>query len=557
MKDNHLKIISIPKILIVDDLRQNIFMMQKMLDKLPVEIFTAESVNEFSSLIIHHSFALVILDIHLPEMEGFELISIMQENEDAKGIPIIFVTAISKDENYIFEGYEGGAVDYLFKRIKTTILISKVKVFLELNRQQIALEEEISRRKTAEQELEKARKETDLANRAKKIFLENMNHEIRTPMNAILGFSQILLDDKELNQEHQRSLRTISKAGNHLLHLIDNILDISKFESGQMQLNPTEFDLNDLMLNISLLFQLRCGDKNLVWKYEQKMEEHNIIYGDETKLRQILINLLGNAVKFTDSGEVGFTVTQEEGYCFRFEVYDTGRGIPRKAQKTIFESFSQDLEGQEKGGTGLGLTICKKHVEIMDGNLQMTSVVGEGSQFYFTLKLSPMETDDSQVEENGTENRKVFKLAKGCSVNALIVDDVLDNRVLLTLFLEKIGVKIGLAEDGEQALEKVRKNIPDIIFMDIRMPVMNGVEATNEIFKEYGRDRMKIIAYTASTLAHEREGFMKHGFHDFVMKPARREEIYACLKKHLDIKFIYEVEVEAIKRENKMGSAKV
>ncbi len=402
---------------------------------------------------------------------------------------------------------------------------------------------------------EKAQKEAENANQTKSLFLANMSHEIRTPMNAILGFSQILLDEAELNQEQMDSLRTISKAGNHLLDLINDILDISKIEAGKMQLNPNAFDLNDLIRNITLLFQSRCEDKNLDWKLKEEIGEHNIVHGDETKLRQILINLVGNAVKFTDSGEVGITVTQVEDYCFCFEVHDTGQGIPENAQKTIFESFRQDLEGKEKGGTGLGLAISKKQVDMMGGNLEVVSALGEGSRFFFTLSLPPAQIAKRRLEKNQTQDGKVFKLAEGCSVKALIVDDDLDNRTLLSLFLKKIGVDIELAEDGEQALEKVRENIPDIIFMDIRMPVMNGVEATNEIFKEYGRDRMKIIAYTASTLAHEREEFMKHGFHDFVMKPAKKEELYACIKKHLDIEYIYEVEVESAEKANEVLGA--
>jgi len=402
--------------------------------------------------------------------------------------------------------------------------------------------------RTNEFKLILGKKAAEQANHSKSLFLANMSHEIRTPMNAILGFSQVMLEDGNMNKEQVNSLQTISKAGNHLLDLINDILDISKIEAGQMQLNLTEFDLNNLLYNLADLFQQRCKDKELAWKLEWVNEGQHLVHGDETKLRQVLINLLGNAVKFTDAGEVGLTVTREENHYFRFVVHDTGAGIPLKAQKSIFNTFQQDSEGVQKGGTGLGLAISKKQVGLMGEILEVASVVGEGSQFYFTLNLPPVQ---SQMKQKQTQNEKIFKLAEGCSVKALIVDDALDNRVLLSLFLKKFGVEIELAEDGEQALEKVRENIPDIIFMDIRMPVMNGMEATTEIFKEFGRDRMKIIAYTASSLEHEREEFMSHGFHDFVMKPARKEEIYECLKKQLDIECIYEVEVEPAEMKNK------
>ena len=390
------------------------------------------------------------------------------------------------------------------------------------------------------------------ANESKSLFLANMSHEIRTPMNAILGFSQILLDDEDMNQQQRGSLETISKAGNHLLGLINDILDISKIEAGQMQVNSTDFDLNELVNNLSTLFNQCCKDKDLGWRLEILNRTKHLVHGDETKLRQILINLLGNAVKFTGAGEVKLTVKQEEDHYFCFEVQDTGAGIPMEAQKSIFETFQQDSEGIHKGGTGLGLAISKEQVELMGGNLELQSEMGEGSRFYFTLDLTPIRLTESSLETKKIENRKVFKLAEGHTVNALIVDDALDNRTLLSLFLKKIGIEVELAEDGKIALEKVRENIPDIIFMDIRMPVMDGVEATKEIFKEYGRDRMKIIAYTASTMAHEREAFMKHGYHDFVMKPAKKDDIYECIKQHLDIEYIYEVDVEAVQPVNEL-----
>jgi PAS domain S-box-containing protein len=394
----------------------------------------------------------------------------------------------------------------------------------------------------AREQAELAKIDAEKANQIKSLFLANMSHEIRTPMNAILGFSQVLLDDKKMNREQVEYLETINKAGNHLLNLINDILDISKIESGQMHLNPTNFSVNDLLNGLTKLFRQRCLDKRLAWKLEGINSGQKFVHGDETKLRQVLINLLGNAVKFTDTGEVRLNITrEEEENCYKFEVSDTGTGISSEAQKTIFETFRQDLEGTKKGGTGLGLAISKKQVELMGGNLEVASTLGEGTQFYFTLKLPPTQSALSRVKQKQTQNGNVFKLNEGFSVKALIVDDVPDNRALLSLFLKRIGIEVEQAEDGKVALEKVGKDIPDIIFMDIRMPVMDGVEATQEIFKQYGRDRMKVIAYTASTLEHEQKELMTHGFHGFLMKPVQKEAIYACLKNQLDAEYIYEV----------------
>jgi len=398
-------------------------------------------------------------------------------------------------------------------------------------------------------EAEQARRQADQANQTKSLFLANMSHEIRTPMNVIVGFSQVLLDDKGMNRQQNDSLETISKAGNHLLGVINDILDISKIEAGQMHLNLADFDLNEMMDNMSVIFKQRCEDKELAWKVKGLHGNLCMVNGDQTKLRQVLINLLGNAVKFTDSGEVGLTVTQEKDNYFKFEVHDSGHGIPEEAQMAIFKTFHQDSEGIQKGGTGLGLAISKKQVEMMGGKLELESAMRVGTRFFFTLHLSSPQTAVGQVDSDLIENGKVIKLAEGSFVKASIVDDVRENRALLSIFLKKIGVEIEFAEDGEQALEKVRGNIPDIILMDIRMPVMDGMEATEKLFKKYGRDRMKIIAYTASTLEHEREEFMKLGFHDFLMKPAKKEEIFECIKKHLAIEYIYEMAEEPIKAE--------
>ncbi len=388
-----------------------------------------------------------------------------------------------------------------------------------------------------------ARIQAEEANQAKSIFLANVSHKIRTPMNAILGFSQILLDNKDMHQEQISSLETISKSGKSMLDLINDILDISKIESGQMQLEQTDFDLNEITTGLSTLFQKRCQDKKLAWKLEGLNRGPHLVHGDEAKLRQVLTKLLKNAIRFTDSGVVELLITPEENHFFKFQVQDTGQGISEKMQKLILETFQNGSRGFQKSGSGLGLAICKRQVELMGGNLEVASVVGEGTLFYFTLSLPPAK---SWVEKKKTDNRKISKLAEGCSVKALIVDDDPDNRELLSIFLQNIGVEIELAEDGEKALEKVSENVPDIIFMDIRMPVMDGIEATQKIFEKFGTERIKIIASTAHTFDHDKRKIMAHGFHDLVIKPANKEKIYGCLKKQLDIKYVYEMELKPL-----------
>ncbi len=414
---------------------------------------------------------------------------------------------------------------------------SQIGQFMQRIESEIELALALLESKAANINAQAAKEEAEAANQSKSIFLANMSHEIRTPMNAILGYSQILLKEKDLQSGHRDSIATIQKSGNHLLAVINDILDISKIEAGQMELSPVNFDLKELVGNLSLLFKPRCQEKNLDWMVKDDDAEQGLVWGDETKLRQILINLLGNAVKFTDSGEVGLTVSSE-GKHYLFEVWDTGKGLPIEAQKTIFEPFQQESEGIEKGGTGLGLAISKKQIELMGGELNLESEMRVGSRFYFTLEL-PL--TKGEVNKEVARYQNVSHLAEGVSVQALVVDDVFENRDILTKVLSNVGVEVEGAENGKIALEKVRENIPDIIFMDIRMPVMGGLEATQEIIQEFGKDRIKIIAFTTSVLHHECKEYFSQGFHDVIFKPFKEEQVFECLKKHLEIEYAYEV----------------
>ena len=387
------------------------------------------------------------------------------------------------------------------------------------------------------EDLEKARVAAESANHAKSLFLANMSHEIRTPMNAILGYAQILQRSDDLNNRHRHAVETIHRSGDHLLNLINDVLDISKIEAGRMELAPEDFDLAELVKGLSVMFELQCREKGLSWRLEGLDEEKLPVHGDEAKVRQVLINLIGNGVKFTTEGEVVLRLVRREGDVYRFEVADTGSGLSEEDREALFQPFQQGESGMRQGGTGLGLTISQRQLGLMGSELEVESTVGEGSCFSFAVELPPAREEVAE-EEIETWSR-VTGLAPGRRVRALVADDVAENREILSSMLSGIGVEVEVVENGKEALDRMEELLPDVVFLDIRMPVLDGLE-TLELVQEDERWRqVKVVAVSASVLDHERTEFLQAGFDDFLDKPFRFEDVCGSLAQHLGVEFVY------------------
>jgi signal transduction histidine kinase/CheY-like chemotaxis protein len=381
---------------------------------------------------------------------------------------------------------------------------------------------------------QRAEAAADSANQAKSDFLASMSHEIRTPLNAILGYSQIMQRDRQLTAEQRDAIGSISASGQHLLGLINEILDLSKIEAGRMELNPGDFDLAALGHGLAATFQPLCAEKRIGFRVVLDGGGEKIVTGDEGKLRQVLINLLGNAVKFTNAGEVFFRCKNVAGDAWLFEVIDTGLGIPEEERASIFKPFHQGSSAQHQGGTGLGLAIAQRQVELLGGKLELQSERGIGSRFYFQISLPAALTEKTQFVPLMTQ-----RLKPGQRIRALVVDDHKDNRDILGQMLTAVGCEVLFADSGGEALRVAREEIPQIVFLDLLLPDANGIKTARDLLSIPACSKIKIMAHTASALAQYRDEARQAGCVDFIAKPIRAERLYECLRIHLDAEFEY------------------
>lgn len=407
-----------------------------------------------------------------------------------------------------------------------------------------------------------AKQAAEAANIAKSEFLANMSHELRTPLNAIIGFTQVVSRDAGLSTENQHHLGIISRSGEHLLDLINDILQMSKIEAGRITLNINSFDLYRLLNDIKAMLQLKTTSKGLRLIIDCAPEVPQYIQTDERKLCEVLINLLGNAIKFTEKGSVTLRVRgglvngddwkrgvreinnystnlAASSSLITFEVEDTGLGIAPEEKSKLFTAFGQTETGRNsQEGTGLGLAISQKFVQLMGGDIAVSSTLGKGTIFAFNIQAA---TSSALEIKTPQETRKVIGLAPNQrDYRILIVEDNQDNRLLLVKLLTAVGFGVREAKNGQEAVELWASYCPDLILMDMRMPVMNGYEATTEIKKHLQGQATTVIALTASALEEERVVIISAGCDDFMRKPFQEEVLWEKIAQYLGVQYLYE-----------------
>lgn len=520
-----------PKILIVDDLIENLISLEAILEDFDIEIIRAQSGEEALKLSMKEEFALVILDVQMPGMNGYETLEMMRQRKKTRYLPVIFVSAIHQSDLHIIKGIETGAVDFIPKPIIPDILRGKVKIFLELYLQRAKLNYLLSEMEEANLNLKIAKDKAEEATRTKSMFLANMSHEIRTPLNGIIGISN-LLQKSELNDDQHELMNIVSNSGKNLLLIINDILDFSKIEAGQIQFESINFELEEMVKNVYQLMKFKAEEKGIGLSYSISKDIPQQLCGDPLRINQILMNLVNNAIKFTHEGQVEIIIElvdkNDQTPRLLFRVIDTGIGISEEGKQMLFKEFHQTESSitRRYGGTGLGLAISKNLVSLMHGEINVKSELGKGSEFWFRLplKLASIQHD----KETETPNH----LPKDLRI--LLAEDNLINQKVSTLTLKQLGLKCDIANNGREACEMHEESPYDLILMDMQMPEVNGLQATQVIREDEKNNPDKLPVYitavTANSLVEDKKDCLAAGMDNFLSKPFSEKELLNVLQ---------------------------
>lgn len=640
-------------ILIVDDREENIISLKAILERNDIRIFSTTSPNEALKIAWENPISIALVDVQMPEMDGFELVEMLKSNPRTKNILTIFVTAISKEAKYAVKGFGTGAVDYLYKPLDPYITSAKVDSFIQLARYQEEIKKkneelqnfaaiiknsadiicsvdvknyciltinpavekimgfkhaelvgksiidfaidddksdfvkklgliikdnlesstfelqfntvsrniiwvecrivyqnktlfvnisDISPQKSYEQQLIKSKDAAEYGKKVKETFLANMSHELRTPINGIIGLTN-LLSKTSLDEQQTGMIELLEISSQSLLGVINDVLDISKMEAGKFSIVRASNNLRDLINSVYGLLKFKADENDIEFLLEIAPDVPENILVDALRLNQILMNLLSNAIKFTEHGFVKLKVSvlrkQNEKVELEFMVEDSGIGIPAASLATIFDSFEQAGEEtvSKYGGTGLGLTIVKKLVELKGGELSVSSQVGKGSIFSFANWYAVTDAPKEKVTFKSEKNLTQFE-----NVRILVAEDNLVNQFMLRKMLKDWNIEVEIVDNGRKVLEKLKQRYYDLILMDTHMPEMNGYETAKTIridFEEPERS-VPIISLSAATFDHEQQEAILSGMNEVLSKPFKPQELHkkisALLKEHDSVK---------------------
>ena len=538
-------------ILIVDDKPENLRLLANILKERGYTVRPLRDGRMVMPSALSSHPDLILLDIMMPEMDGYEVCRQLKANSHTAYIPVIFISALDEVADKV-KAFSVGGVDYIAKPFQAEEVIARVETHLSIRQLQ--------------KELEHAREAAEAANRAKSNFLANMSHEIRTPLSAVMGFLALTLEDKALAPLHCRNLTTAYMAANNLLTIINDILDISKLESGRIELEEQPFDLRQMIQDILRAFEIKSREKALMLSFWIHPDLPRYFMGDSMRIRQILVNLVGNAIKFTKRGYVKLEVREQKSTdsitCLHFSVSDSGIGIPQDRLNKIFEPFTQadGSTSRKYGGTGLGTTISRQLAEFMGGEIWAESEVGKGSTFHFSIYLEPAETlHETKSECTEFHSCRCFKV--------LLAEDAEENIMLAKIRLEQRGHTVVEARNGLEAVAACERENPDIVLMDVHMPEMDGLQAAKAIRKMANDEclmvndeclmvndkcgipneketadnsplnihnssfHIPIIALTASVMKSEQKSCLDAGMDAVVCKPLNFDELFAVMER--------------------------